>query len=226
MPLATMQWDGNAVTGWDDQIPQTLVNNSPNVTMVNYTAFAFMNGCYSDTIDIPVYVQPLPIAEFSANPNPMIIGTPIDFTDESVFNASPGVSWVYSFGDGTTDLSANPTHMYPDPGEYNICLYVQNDQSCVDSICKLTPVAPAEVHIPNIVTANNDGVNDLLEFQYLEFYPVNHLAILDRWGVLIYETNDYQNDWDPSGLSDGTYFFILTLTDAGKEYSGYIQVVR
>jgi len=226
MPLASMQWDGNGVSGWDDQIPQTLVNNSPNVTMINYTAFALLNGCYSDTIDIPVYVQPLPIPAYTSDPDPMIIGLPINFTDASVFNASPGVSWLYSYGDGDSDFEQNPTHMYPDPGDYMICLYVENAAGCQDSLCQIVPVAPAEVAIPNIVTPNGDGINDLLEFQYLEFYPNNRLSIIDRWGVVVYEATNYENDWDASEYSDGTYFFYLTLTGTDKEYSGFIQVVK
>lgn len=226
MPLSTMQWNGNGVTGWDDQIPQTLVNTGQNTTMINYTAFAIMNGCFSDTIDIPMYVQPNPVAAYNANPSPMIIGVPIDFTDASVFSASPGVFWLYTYGDGQGEPSQNATHMYPNPGEYEICLFVEDQRGCVDTICSIVPVAPAEVSIPNIITANGDGVNDLLEFQFLEYYPDNHLTIIDRWGLVLYETDNYQNDWDPRFYSDGTYFFRLTLTAAGKEYNGFFQLVK
>lgn len=226
MPLATMQWDGNGVSGWDDQISQTLVNNTPNVTTVNYTAFALLNGCYSDTIDVPVYVQPLPIPAYTSNPDPMFIGTPIEFTDQSVFNASPGITWLFSYGDGSGDFEQNPTHYYENPGDYLICLHVENAVGCIDSLCEIVPVAPAEVSIPNIVTPNGDGANDLLEFQYLEFYPDNHLVIVDRWGIVIYEATNYENDWDGSAYSEGTYFFYLTLTGTDKEYSGFIQLVK
>jgi gliding motility-associated-like protein len=194
--------------------------------MTNYTAFAIMNGCFSDTIDVPMYVQPNPIAAYNANPSPMIVSTPIDFTDASTFSASPGIFWLYDFGDGQSDASQNATHIYPNPGDYEICLVVVDQGGCTDTVCSIVPVAPAEVFIPNVITANGDGVNDILKFEYLEFYPENHLTIIDRWGVVIYETSDYQNNWDPRPYSDGTYFFRLTLTAADKEYNGFFQIVK
>jgi gliding motility-associated-like protein len=67
---------------------------------------------------------------------------------------------------------------------------------------------------PNVITANNDQINDLLEFKYLEFYPNNSLVILNRWGNVIYDNEKYLNDWngkDMSGkdIEDGVYFYTV-----------------
>lgn len=223
---ASMSWEGNGAVAWNDTIAQTITNTSNAITMVNYTAYAILNGCYSDTIDVPIYIHPSPIPAYTTNPDPIISGVEVTFNDQSIFNVSPADYWSYDFGDGNTSSDPNPTNLYPAPGEYYVCLTVANQAGCVDSICQMLPVAPAEVHIPNVVTANNDGVNDLLEFQYLEFYPDNHLTVLNRWGNVIYEADNYQNDWNPKDLSEGTYFLILQLHAIETEYSGFFQVIK
>ena len=45
------------------------------------------------------------------------------FSDNSMDNP---VSWFWSFGDGTTSDEQNPTHFYTNPGNYLVCLQVEN----------------------------------------------------------------------------------------------------
>ncbi len=44
---------------------------------------------------------------------------PVDFT-----NRSTGANYLWNFGDGNTDTSQNPTHIYTSSGTYTVCLYV------------------------------------------------------------------------------------------------------
>lgn len=77
---------------------------------------------------------------------------------------------------------------------------------------------------PNVFTPNSDGVNDLLVFDGLENFPQSQLLIYNRWGNKIYESSDYRNDWNGGGVSDGTYYYILNVSN-GKNYSGFISVL-
>jgi hypothetical protein len=52
-------------------------------------------------------------------------------------------------------------------------------------------------------------MNDFLVVGRLEKYPGTLLQVFNRWGVSVYESNDYQNDWSPTNLAAGTYFYIL-----------------
>lgn len=225
LPNSNISWSGNGISG-NSNITEILVNNSTATTSVNYSASAEYNGCYSDTIDVPVYIQPLPIAAYTTDPDPLISGLPVNFTDASVFNVSPGASWLYFFGDGEFDTEQNPIHTYPDPNVYEICLIVSDDFGCMDTLCEMVSVAPAEIVAPNIVTANNDGVNDLLEFRYLEFYEDNHLSVVNRWGNVVFEASGYLNDWNPVDQTEGTYFYLLKINGLDKEYSGFFQLVK
>ncbi len=52
--------------------------------------------------------------------------------------------------------------------------------------------------------------------------------VYNRWGNLVYQSKDYQNQWDGNGLSEGTYYYILQLkTPQGiREYKGWIELLR
>lgn len=80
--------------------------------------------------------------------------------------------------------------------------------------CKLAP--------PNVLTANGDGINDLFVIKNREDYDQVSLTIINRWGNLVYENSDYQDDWtghDKSGapLSEGVYFY--TITPKSEKYT-------
>ncbi|WP_343701450.1 gliding motility-associated C-terminal domain-containing protein [Chitinophaga sp.] len=83
--------------------------------------------------------------------------------------------------------------------------------------------------VPNVITPNGDGVNDVLRIRGLERYKNPELIIINRWNNLVYKNNNYDNTWNGSGLLEGTYFYVLTIKDnAGKPIvkRGYIMVLR
>lgn len=57
-------------------------------------------------------------------------------------------SYAWDFGDGNTSTSANPTHTYATPGQYNVCLTITSSNSCTDSYCMLMDVQPNNVLAP------------------------------------------------------------------------------
>lgn len=227
IPSATTVWTGNGITGWSTLINHTLQNNGSAVDTMQYLVYSTYDGCDSDTMALNVLVYPNPDAVYNVNPQPVIAGVTAQFTDQSAFPVSPGVYWAYDFGDGNGDVAANTEYLYTIPGQYPFCFYIANEVGCVDSLCELLTVVPAELQIPNVITAEGDQINDFLEFQYLDFYGSNHLTITNRWGNIIYETDDYQNDWtlDPKH-PEGVYFFKLLIKDTEAVYSGYFHVLR
>ncbi|MBK8620862.1 MAG: gliding motility-associated C-terminal domain-containing protein [Saprospiraceae bacterium] len=72
----------------------------------------------------------------------------------------------------------------------------------------------------SIITPNNDGDNDFLEFIGLEAFPKNTLRIYNRWGNVVFESFNYQAEGE---LFDGTrngerlppdtYYYVLTFED-------------
>jgi gliding motility-associated-like protein len=225
IPSATVDWWGNDSNG-SGNIIDTIVNNGNDLFPTGYVAVATVNGCTSDTVKFPLYVQPLPIADYVTNPETVIANVPTQINDASVDYQASINSWDWDLGDNTQSTEQNNTRTYPSPGSYNICLKVTDDNNCIDSICKVLQVVPAEIVAPNVITANKDGINDLLAFRYLEFYPENSLVVTNRWGNTILEKDGYQNDWDGDDLKEGVYFYLLKIPSIDKTYQGFFQLKR
>jgi gliding motility-associated-like protein len=225
LATATVSWSGNGNSGSSTTISETLTNTTTAVSATTYSISAVNNGCNSDTITLTVNTDPLPVASFSASPQPVIINNPLLFTDNSSVYGGAANGWIWDMGDGTIDLTQNPTHTYAVPGHYTVCLAMLTSDGCQDTICKTIEVIPAEIQLPNVISANGDNQNELLYFKYLEYFGNNTLKVFDRWGLTVYEKENYSNDWNAGKLNDGTYYYILTLS-TGKVYPGFLQVIK
>ncbi len=80
-----------------------------------------------------------------------------------------------------------------------------------------------ELIIPNVITANNDNINDVFKIRGFELGQ-GSLNIFDRWGKSVYQTEKYYNDWRPTNLDDGVYFYIINYTLTNKSYKGFVTL--
>ncbi|MCX7728125.1 MAG: gliding motility-associated C-terminal domain-containing protein [Bacteroidia bacterium] len=93
-----------------------------------------------------------------------------------------------------------------------------------------------EFELPNVVTFNNDGVNDFFMAIKVKYIKSIDLKIYNRWGQLLYETTDPYFKWDGTvkqtnqRCSDGTYFYTCIVNEirlkgiVPKKLKGYFQV--
>ncbi|MGP8217253.1 MAG: PKD domain-containing protein, partial [Bacteroidia bacterium] len=102
-------------------------------------------GCI-DSIIQTVVVNPVPVADFTANT--VCRGTSTVFT-----NASTGANaWSWSFGDGGTSIVQNPVYNYAACGIYNVVLTVVSDSGCSHDTSITVQVK--SVPYPNFITTN------------------------------------------------------------------------
>ncbi len=86
------------------------------------------------------------------------------------------------------------------------------------------------IKVPNVITPNGDGKNDVLKIEGIELYKENTLSIFNRWGNEVYRSpGGYTNNWSGEGLSEGTYYYVLKLVSkegASSSVTGYITLLR
>jgi len=86
-----------------------------------------------------------------------------------------------------------------------------------------------DIKIPNVFTPNGDGVNDIFEIRGIDKYAENRLTIVNRWGNMVYQKNNYLNEWNGNSLLDATYFYVLevkSITGNWKALKGYVTLAR
>ena len=85
------------------------------------------------------------------------------------------------------------------------------------------------LEISNICTPNDDGSNDTWRVSDLTQIEGCTVQIFNRWGQLMYNTNDYQNEWDGTKdgevLPDGVYYYAIGC-DGDRQYQGVINLMR
>ncbi|MGE7774814.1 Calx-beta domain-containing protein [Chitinophaga sp. NPDC101104] len=105
---------------------------------------------------------------------------------------------------------------------------IPDTDSTDNSVSSRIDVQGTDLFIPNVITPNGDGKNEKFIIGGLEKFPGSTLLIFNRWGAQVYQSRDYHNDWTGSGLSQGTYFYILEVREpAGmKKYKGWVMIIR
>jgi len=197
----TTSYDGGA---WTASGPGTAVF-TPNNTTENPLVNVDVNGTYTFTFTDNQCAADTSFEVYFAD-SVFVNLVPADFCvgDDAVLDGSSDVmeaSYLWNNGAST------PTITVTDSGTY----YVQVTGLCnTASDSALVTTIVCNIFAPNVITPNNDGENDVLFFDGLEYYPGSSLLVFNRWGNKIYENDDYQNDWSPSDIADGTYFYILT----------------
>lgn len=87
----------------------------------------------------------------------------------------------------------------------------------------------ALLEISNVCTPNDDGANDTWKVSDLNQIQGCTVQIFNRWGQLMYETTDYQNDWngtkDGEVLPDGVYYYVIGCEE-DRQYKGPINLMR
>ena len=116
-----------------------------------------------------------------------------------------------------------------DSFEYAVCNNFGCDTASVDIVVECGIGSGDDIEIFNAFSPNFDGENDYFTIRGIQSYPGNVLKIFNRWGEMVYEDFEYQNDWRGTWLEedlpDGTYFYTLNLND-GEYLTGYVQIQR
>jgi len=138
------------------------------------------------------------------------------------------------FGDAILNLDGSITYFgdefceREDQFTYRLC----NSNGC-DTATVSIYILCFDVIVFTAMSPNRDGINDVLFISDIDKFPNSELKIFNRWGNIVYQTTNYQNDWNGTWknnqeLPDGTYFYRLRLNepDDDRMFEGFIELHR
>lgn len=180
------------------------------------------NGFCSETLSI--IVDGIPPYSYE------LVDTLYMGVDETELLIGPPGSFIYNWFPpeqidnpqaGSVTLTAQSSHT----------LYVQANHSSGCFILDSVVIIVIDLEIPDGISPNGDGINDLFIVPQLYDLP-GELLIWNRWGDIVFESDAYENNWDgtcqtsfclgSNVLPQGTYFYSLTVQEVN--YTGYITL--
>ncbi len=240
-------FDKNAFCVIDDN-PTPVINGVGGGTFYNYSGVVFIDsltgeinllqstigqhdityitpGIYcSDTLTIGIYIKEPQIAYAGEDQI-------LEFKFETILNANDNyignAYWLgnnnYQFSD-VNDPNADISNL--NLGD-NKLIWVIADSICPFSYDSLL-ITVKDIVVPQIITPNNDAKNDVLFIENIDLLE-NTVEIYNRWGQLVYKTENYQNNWEGTDLKgnqlmNDTYFYLIKVK--GKIYKGFIVIKR
>ncbi|MTI33546.1 gliding motility-associated C-terminal domain-containing protein [Xanthovirga aplysinae] len=137
----------------------------------------------------------------------------------------------YLWNDGST----SPNYTIQKEGTYSVSI----DNGCEITEDQITVYYKEEccgIDAPNIFTPNGDNVNDLFEIYLNPTVSRYNLRIFNRWGKVVYQTENVDNFWDGTingkKAVSGEYYWVVNfmclendqITD--NQYKGFITLLR
>lgn len=177
-----------------------------------------------------------PVADFTPQYSVLPLFMPSTILDNNSTNA---YTYFWNFGDGTTNDSIfSPEHTFPEEaGSYLVSLQVSNQLGCMDTTSQVIVIEhDPVVFIPNAFTPDGDGLNN----EFTAVFPENmklasyEMYIYDRWGELVFYSQDPKQGWDASlagfDAPDGVYSYLVKYKEFGYvnkfQVTGSVVVIR
>lgn len=177
------------------------------------------------------------MVDIEIDPFPDVDAGPLVVINEGESTVLQGTSSVTDNLWTPPDFLSDPTILNPIANPDTTTWYYLTATSPIgcqslDSV-HVVVIPKTDVIIPNAFTPNGDGVNDLMHIITFKDVTLTSFTIYDRWGQMVYQTNDINAGWDGTFLGKpqevGTYLYIFVGKDPyGKDLTlqGTINLLR
>jgi len=241
-PTATDNCNGSAVFTVTSS-PTPALNNGDvfpiGTTTMTYTTVDSSGNVSTFTFD--VVVAPAPTVSIAGAGSVTLCRG----ENASISVETPSLDYTYSWSLYNYVIGTGPSYTFEsvtesDNGFYSVT--ATDTTGCTAQATTQVIVGNCGIIIPEAITPNGNGQNDVFFIQNLDAYPNTEVIIFNRWGSEVFESKDYKNDW--SGVSqnklnvggnqlpEGTYFYVIKLGGKeldpgfGKIYKGYVYIKK
>ena len=220
-----------------------------NLPAGNYTiTIEDANGCQAQSTNVAVLEQIITNANFTANGQSEITEG-LDPYDVVVLNSSlNATNYVWDFGNGQTGTSPSSgqstTITYSTIGVYDIVLIAYDSLPRCSDTTRVRVVVDgiSSLEMPNVFSPNGDGKNDIFLPKPFDLISKTgtrnivqyNLQIFDRWGKMVFESNDITIGWDGKRIggstsSDGVYYWLVKaigIDNQSYDLKGNVTLLR
>jgi gliding motility-associated-like protein len=184
-------------------------------------------------------IESSPTAEITSSIAQAYTNGPIQLQSTSTPGLFALTSWYWDFDDGSFSNLENPLYTFAEAGIYSVTMVVTDELGCTDTASYIIEFDPDFVfYIPNSFTPDGDRINQI-------FLPVfsggidaanYQMLIFNRWGEIIFESQDPTIGWDASfslngnPCQAGTYTYVVSFKvpslSEQKTISGHVNLIR
>jgi gliding motility-associated-like protein len=213
--------------GWSTGSSSQTITVSPAST-TTYVLSSSLNGCVGKKDSLKILVDNSPVPITSAGPDRTIC-----LGEKATLSGSGGatMNWSPAVNLNSTSIF-NPIASPTTTTTYTLLtsnLYCTSSASITITVdtCLTDITKP----IPSAITPNGDGANDYFIIPDIKHFPNNSITIYNRWGNVVYNKDQYLNEWDGkstngNNLPDAIYYYILDLGTGRKPYTGFVLINR
>lgn len=242
LPGATLNWY-NQLSGGTVLKTAPIVNTN-HIGTTKYYVSQTLNAIESERIEIVIHVHDLPQKPSKINGNALVTAKTTQNYSVDEFSESITYKWNLPHDwSGYSSSRSIDVEVGSSDGIISVnAINVYGCESKGDAI-NVRVVIEDDIEVYNSITPNNDGENDFLRIRNIDLYPDNSVAVYNRWGVEVFNTQGYgQNNNVFKGVSfgrktfkqeeelpEGTYYYILNYKNSlgtEKNSSGYLFIKR
>ena len=207
------QWTGPNNFFSTDKNPSVLKANT--TFSGNYSVVGLLDGCPT----LPGITK----ATVKANPKPNLGADALICPDEPTFNLQLQAGFFSKYL--WQDNSSLPYFQVQEEDTYTVGVWDEWGCFGVDTIV-LERQCPTKVYAPTAFSPNKDGINDLF-FLYGDDILAFDLKIADRWGNIVFKTNNFQEGWNGQylgiDLDPGIYVWMATIEGYRRNGKTFIE---
>ncbi|HRH39594.1 MAG TPA: gliding motility-associated C-terminal domain-containing protein, partial [Flavobacteriales bacterium] len=236
-PLATLQGDTVGTGIWSGATELAFSDiNDPNASVTSAAFGAFeitwtvnTGNCIATDVVTVNFINPEIGLSVDAGPDQDLDVVNFSQLGGSATHGAITNWWLLSGGGNViapSDLNSNVVDLALGDNYFILTASLGQCSSVSDTVM----IHVDDLFIPEGYSPNGDQVNDKWEITGMAAFPNSNVKIFSRWGQLVYDSDNYQNQWDGSSnnghpLPDDTYFYVLNLS-GDRAYNGAVIIKR